>query len=795
MKDYPIIKIALFFAAGIIIQKYSELSFYVLAVAALVLLILIFLSLRFDKSTNYASVLTFILSIALGAAVFFQYNLMTEEQKYKFNRIKNVTLYGEFHGIELYRQGEIKAAVISDSLCINGKIIKKNLRVISNLRNEDCAGLQRLYQTLKIGDKVEIKGNLLKGRARRNPGDFDYDKFLTNSGFDGLIYSYNLTDWEIYASAGWGFKNEIFKIRKTIAEKIESFHDKKSAGLLKGLLLADRRDIDNETKEEFINAGVVHVLAVSGLHVGFIALIFYVLFGRFGLIYRSILTILGLFCFLLITGASPSVFRAVVMATVYLIGGLTNRRSSAYNSLAVAAVIILLINPNELFGASFLLSFSAVLAIVSLYPFFKKRIEILKTSKTAKNILLFSCISLSAQIGTLPFTIIYFGKVSIAALFINLIVIPLIGIIVANGIFTIAVSFIFTYLASIYASANNFLSQTLFWLVKTAGRFEYSYFSIKDFSSLDAFFLFTFIIFFFWFYKRLTFIKAKLLFTILIVANIVIFVSLDDFEYMPDGALTVMVSDVGQGDAIFIKFPNGTSWLIDAGEANIFIDNGKRTLIPLFSYLGVRKIDLGIITHFDSDHYGGFYSLIDAGLIKKMNISRIDTSIAKEKRFFKFLNDKKVEFEYFDKTSFYIGGVKSYFLNDADDYEEQGFDSNDKSGVIKIVYGETSFLFTGDAGHNAEELLISRYNNFLKSDALKISHHGSASGSSDKFLNIVNPKYAVISAGLYNKFGHPDKGVLQNLKELGIKTLRTDLQGAVILFSDGEIIEELEWNN
>ncbi|MCK7517666.1 MAG: ComEC/Rec2 family competence protein [Ignavibacteriales bacterium] len=157
-------------------------------------------------------------------------------------------------------------------------------------------------------------------------------------------------------------------------KSIHDLHNPQTAGLLRGLILADRSEIDYETKNEFINSGVVHILAVSGLHVGYVLIIFIFIFGRFGIYLRSILTILGLLAFMFLTGVPPSVFRATLMAVVIIIAFLSNRSTNIINSISIAAFIILILNPNEIYNPGFQLSFSAVLAIGILYPYFQKMI-------------------------------------------------------------------------------------------------------------------------------------------------------------------------------------------------------------------------------------------------------------------------------------------------------------------------------------------------------------------------------------------------------------------------------------
>jgi competence protein ComEC len=251
--------------------------------------------------------------------------------------------------------------------------------------------------------------------------------------------------------------------------------------------------------------------------------------------------------------------------------------------------------------------------------------------------------------------------------------------------------------------------------------------------------------------------------------------------------------DVGQGDAFLIKFPNGKIALVDAGNTTIWFDNGERVIIPLLNYLGIRKIDYGIVTHIDSDHYGGYVALILEGVIGEIIKPEIDTSLSKDVRFEEFVNERNVPISYFQDIKMMIGNTAMYFLYDDDIKNISGESTNNRSGIFKLVYGENSFLFTGDVEKEVERFYAYKYQDFLDSDVLKVGHHGSKTSSSYDFLNYVSPKISLISAGFKNKFGHPVTDVLGRLEESGSLIYRTDLQKAIILRSDGKQITKINW--
>jgi competence protein ComEC len=296
-----------------------------------------------------------------------------------------------------------------------------------------------------------------------------------------------------------------------------------------------------------------------------------------------------------------------------------------------------------------------------------------------------------------------------------------------------------------------------------------------------------------YFLPKFNSIKSKVALLILVVGNTLIYSTVDDIKLLPDNKLSVLMIDVNQGDSFLIKFPNGKTALVDAGNATNFFDNGERVIIPLLNYLGIHKVDYGIISHIDSDHYGGFVSLVMADKIGTIVKPPIDTSLSKDRKFEEFIRQNDVTVEYFKEEKMKIGNTAIYFLFDKNLKALSGKSTNDRSGFFKLVYGNTSFLFTGDLEKRMEKFYSSKYRNFLDSDVLKVGHHGSKTSSSQIFLEYVTPELSLISAGFKNKFGHPSKEIVERLKNTGSSIYRTDLNKAVLLISDGENITVINW--
>ncbi len=797
MKNYPLIKIIFVFICGIIIQKYLSFSpaTYFITILIFTLILFIVLKLKLHNNTSIViSVFIYLIFILLGGFVSVvnkQDEILLSPKIYKY---KNLKAYGTISNIELIREKEIIFNLDVDSLKLANGFLNKKIKLVCKLRDISRKKLETVYNKILPGDVISIEGNFNKAREMRNPGEFDYNEYLNSLGFSGIMIAYNTSDLEIINNKNDLYGTAIFQIRKHLDNQIKILHNPETAKFLKGLLLGDRGEMDYETKTEFINSGVVHVLSVSGLHVGYVILIFIILFGRFNIYLRALITIAGIIFFMMITGNPAAMFRASVMGIVIIVAFLSNRSANIYNSLALSALIILTVSPWELYNPGFQLSFSGVFAMGALYPAFHKKINSLKIKwKSLKYILLFMALSFSAQLGTLPFTLLYFGKLSLVAIVANLFVIPLTGFIVGLGIISLVMNLILPSIAIFYGASNDLLTLILFKIVNIAGHPEYSFFWVRHFSVQDAVIFYLSLIAMILLYKKLIHPFVKIIFIILILFNTIHLISLDDKNLLSENKFSVIAIDVGQGDAILLKFPKGSTALIDAGDATLLFDNGERIILPLLQHLGIKKIDYAFVSHLDADHYAGFVSLVKAGLIKKIIKPGIDTSLVKDIKFEKYLRRNHLPVEYYKKEKIIIDGVQIYILNTENVLKNHQLSSNDKSGVMKIVYGKTSFLFTGDIEKKVEKIYASDYKSFLDVDLLKTAHHGSKTSSTPEFLNFVTPKQSIISAGILNKFNHPSPEVVQRLEDFGSEIYRTDKYGALIFESDGISIRFIDW--
>lgn len=792
MKQFPFIKFSLSFSLGIFFQHLIKLNTYFIVSLLFVYLFVFVFSVVKSYSRNFRSLIGLLIFFVLGC---YLYHLSySDNGKYPFNnyKIKDVEIFAEVEEIKLIKAEKLSLIVKLDSMK-NNLSVNNSLKFICNIY-ESKKNLKSIYNQIKVGNKVYLKATIIKPRNQRNPFEFDYEKYLNEKGIYFVASVYNKDYLRIVDNSVSTLPNFIFEIRKYIDNKLRELYNNSTYHLLRGLILADRSEIDNQVYEDFINVGVIHVLAVSGLHVGYVVIIFLFLFSRFNLFLRITLTILGLIFFMILTGTGAPVVRASLMTSIILLLPLFGRTTNGLNSLFVAAFILLLINPRDLFNPSFQLSFSAILSLIIIVPIINKKLYNLKVNKFIKYIFLFIGTTFAAQIGTLPFIIAYFSKLSLISILANIFVIPLTGIILGLGIISIVLSFISTQIATYYASLNELTSFIILYLINKLGSLNFSSLNVKPFSLYDGILFYLLIGLLFSLIKYFNHSFKKLVFVVLIVSTFFIYEKIDDKELLKENYLSILTIDVGQGDAFLVKFPNNQTALIDAGNADINFDNGKKIVLPLMNKLGINKIDYAFVSHTDADHFMGFLSLIKNAKIKKIYKPYLTKDEVKDIKFENFINSKNIELHHYQKKKLQIGNAVVYILNN-DMINNISKTINDKSGVIKIVYGKNSILFTGDLGIKMEKEYITQYSSFLKSDILKIGHHGSKTSTSENFIKSVSPKFALISVGIANKFKHPNKEVINRLKENKIKILRTDYSGAILINSDGKNLSLINWKN
>ena len=675
---------------------------------------------------------------------------------------------------------------------------------------------------LRYGKHITLTGVLQEPQGKRNPGGFDYKAYLARQNIVGIIDAKGLL--RIGEQGGlpplrW---IETLRIRtEHIIDLIYTDHKTEThlfeptlhAQLLKGILLGKRTDIPSETLDIFRNSGTFHVLAVSGLHVGFVAMFCYIGFSIFRCPQkiRCLLTIIAILIYACLIGFRPSVFRASLMAILFLFATLIDRDTDLFNLLAFAALILLLLNPQQLWDVGFQLSFVAVAAIVYFVPKMEKPLrrfwepaDLLHSSPhlsiairfritALKWLLLSYCVTFAAQIGTTPLITYYFFRSYPLGIVVGPFAVLLVSVIVTVGMMSVCIGFIWLPLANLFGLLNHAIISLFLELI---GMFGQAAGIVKLTPP-------TFGIFVLYIAICLGIVHWRFIYNQRKVASIiglsVVAIWVWDMGFHERGRLLEVITlDVGQGDASVVRFPDDRILLIDGGIQRVYYDEkrqkmvdydvGKRIIEPYFDFHGVRKLDMVVLTHPDADHGGGLgYILQNFEVDRILGISDLPLDSQTHRRLHAIAKDRDISYAFP-----YAGGITltpTATLNllhpiDAASTNLLDKDKNDDSLVIKLTYGEVDVLFTGDIGKNAESRLIASGQD-LRSEILKVPHHGSRTSSSIPFLDAVQPLCAIFSLGKGNRYQLPHADVVARYEARDCLQWRTDEAAAIIVRTDG----------
>jgi len=452
----------------------------------------------------------------------------------------------------------------------------------------------------------------------------------------------------------------------------------------------------------------------------------------------------------------------------------------------VAALIILLWQPLQLFQLGFQLSFAAMMGIAYLYEplvaLFKKLLRL--DWRPVHLIAMLLAVSFAAQFATLPFSVRAFGRLPLAAIMGNLIVIPISFIIILASTLACIFSLIepasqfFGYIADLTTGG-------LIDFTRRLSQIPLAYVdSVYVSPLLLLFYVIIIVTLVEW--RRAPAMRRFLLPAGVLVLNI--FVWQKALAAGPN--LRVTFFDVGQGDAALLEFPAGRL-LVDAGPLLENYDAGERVLVPFLRTHGIRQLDAVVITHPHADHLGGLPALLQEIKIKKAFVCGVETNSLLEQRCERLADSLRVPLLILRASERMpdFAPAQVWALHPL--RHEFGFEHlNDASVVLKVIFGQQAFLFPGDAEFESENHLL-QFTPVLDSDVLKVGHHGSSTSSQAPFLQAVSPACAVASVGRWNNFGHPDPQVLTRYDSLGIPLLRTDRDGAVVFETDGKMLKRI----
>lgn len=662
-----------------------------------------------------------------------------------------------------------------------------------------------VFPALRTGDRVEVTGDLRPVPQKRNPADFDYGAYLQRSGIRGTMGIYDAEAVAFLGSDAGLIDDLVTATREHVQGSIRRFvRGEENQAVLFALIVGDRRGIDSETQTTFVETGLMHLLAVSGLHVLLVGLLLYRLLkpvlGRLRLSWhqvefaRAAITLSVLLLYLLVTGGTVSVQRAFIMTAVWIGATLLQRQSDALNTLGVAAVIILLIRPAALFDVGAQLSFAAVAALVTLTPLLSCRVpEAWQRRPAIRWAVNMTVVSMAATLGTAPVLAFHFGRVPLAGLLLNLTAIPATEVALFGGLLTVIFAW-FPFVADAFAAVAEMGSAVL--LISSKSGAQHLGWSIVEGFVREGWLVVSMVLalvaFALWKHPRTRW-------SLLAIALACLATSLWIGVIRKDAAprLDVVFLDVGQGDATLISLPNGRHVLVDAGLRDPYTNQGLRTVVPHLRRFGIHRLDAVVLTHADVDHYGGVFSVmeeIEVGQLIYNGHQKENEIWLAALRSADSLGVPQRIVQAGDMLNL-DANVRIRVLHPGN-APEPWEDGNDASLVLRLEYGATSFLLTGDVEAFGESEMVARYGSLLASTVVKVAHHGSRTSSTERFVEASSDSstaFAVVSVARRNRYGLPNEEPLARWRGTNADVLQTAHEGAIWLRSAGERIERVRW--
>lgn len=618
-----------------------------------------------------------------------------------------------------------------------------------------------------VGSRITVRGRLKPFKRATNPGEFDQEEYYLVKGLAFGIEKACV----IKQSGGSAAGEALYRIKCLAARIFERTLGEKDASVMKTMLLGSKSELDADVKKLYQSAGISHILAISGLHIGLIGMGLFKLMRKAGLPVRgaALICLLMVWAYGEMTGMGPSAARAALMLSLQLFALCAGRSYDMLTSLAFAAALLLAGQPLYMKDPAFLLSFGAAAGIGLLYPglrgIFRKRL-----SKPVGFIADGMSCGFSVFFGTLPVTLNSFYQIPVYAQLLNLFVIPFLSLLLPAGILVLftagwcppaarAAAALCHVILGVFEGSCGFVSKLpgAVWTVggvpgiRTAMYYVLLALFIRLSGTMPPKF-------------RVYWLLSALFLAVRPPACA--------------GAQITML-DVGQGDCFLIRC-EGRNILVDGGSSSSK-SAGTRQILPALKYFGIDRLDYVFISHLDADHYNGVEEFLKEGEVRA------------ETLFFPYPDQKE---EVRQRLAALAG--KSYLLREGDELkaggltilclhpcEQESFaDTNATSLVLELRYRDFCMLFTGDMGVEQEEKLLEALEGEDvpgKTTVLKVAHHGSDYSTSERLLKALRPTAAFLSCAMENPYGHPGEELLGRLKAQHIPVYQTRYLGAVTL--------------
>ena len=706
-------------------------------------------------------------------------NLLTKEEL-RLTDGETMWVYGE---VEKKEPGRNSTGVTLKNAYVENDTTK-TYKILVYVQNENSC---------QIGDKVKIQGKIKQLKKKTNKGMFHQALYYKAKKINYLCSGEGFL---VLERKSFSVREKIYQFRLDCYEKLFRIFEEDTASLAGAILLGIKSDVEEEVKGLYQEAGIFHLISISGLHISFIGLSIYRILrkctGSFGL--SGVITGAFLMFYAILCGESVSALRAVIMALVMMTAWYLGRTYDLLSALSLAAILLLLDSPYHLYQAGFQLSFGAVLGICLVSK------EFTKAFANENKLLEMVFSNLGIQFTTLPLILYYYCEIPVYSLALNLILVPCMSLVLGSGLFALVLGF---FSLSLGKFAGGVMEVLLNLFEIFAGlSLKLPYANIRWGQPEIKFIILYYVLMFFsvYFLSKLNYKREELLkeekeikdvkgwagckkYVYLFIMCLSCFL----LKYHNKPELMVTMLDVGQGDCLVMEAKDVGVFLVDGGSTDIK-NVGKYRILPYLKAQGIKEIQGIFVSHMDSDHISGIKELLDAVKQGEFQIESVYLSdISQKDEAYLSLEEEiknlKIPIVLVSRGMKLNKGM--FTLNILQPEKEGYYQSeNEASMVFQLGYGEFTMLFTGDVeGKGEKELLEQGMLDDI--DVLKVAHHGSEYTTSQEMLDIVKPEISLISCGKDNSYGHPHKELLERLEGVNSKIYITKEVGAVTLETDG----------
>lgn len=640
----------------------------------------------------------------------------------------------------------------------------------------------------KIGSNATVRGKLELFARARNPGEFDSRNYYRGQGVDCRMYGEEV---EISGGDVSPLPELLRQIREKAKQNITRSAAAEDAGIFSAAVLGDKKALDSEIKDLYQKNGIAHLLAISGLHLSIIGMGGYKLLRKAGLGYKGagLAGAAFIFCYGAMTGGSPSVVRAIVMMSTGFLASYLGRTYDLLSALSLALLMLVWETPELLTQGGVQLSFGAVFAVGGVLPVIQDYLG------KERKILGALAVSAAIQLVTLPVILWDFFQFPVYGIFLNLLVIPLMGGVICSGIGTALLGGISYKAGALAAGTGHYILRFYEWLCHGTERLPYHTLVMGRPAAAAVILYYMVLLVVLIGMKRAAgkrdeveksrpiWLRTALFFCICVFLPCILMPR-------PVDGMEILFLDVGQGDGILLRSGRG-AMLIDGGSTSEK-KLGEYRLEPCLKSCGVSVIEYAFVSHGDLDHISGIrYLLESCEEIEIRNLllpcqGREDDALLSLAELARARGTKVSMIEAGD--SFYMEGIGVTCLYPG--ISDLPADKNEESEVLKVDYGNCHILFTGDMSGEGELRLLSALSEnpgvLSEIQILKTAHHGSRFSSGETFLDALGVKWAVISYAEGNSYGHPHKEVLERLGDRSVKIYGTAERGAITMKTDGK---------